>query len=346
MDQLETLEINSSYENCKCIRTDNNELHLVLFSSNEQLNDATKLSFIVIGLFDTVWLLKEINIKLDKLNDQKTVVTSSHINACFTRLNNYLAVSVRSRIYLIDLSDPNKQILKRLKIEHQNVTKLFPINQTDDVIIESTHAENERSLVLIDFVNEKKINISVQPEKDCYIQKVRVFDRTLSVKVRMKKSGSERLVLLDLNDKLGLENAIFTGEYKKNDLKFFQVVTTQIPVKRVYLIVHQEHNNLLTVHRLERTASVCSSTQIACVPLFGRVNGLIANDKFVILSVENQRIVSFLIADPLNENSYNMKLIKGLPSRYVYNSLFLRINFFQKNIFFLHNFSFQLVYKK
>ena len=132
-----------------------------------------------------------------------------------------------------------------------------------------------------------------------------------SFKIHSKEPTCDNLVLFELNNTFENGNGykvIFKDQYPHNDLKMFTVSNTN---GRTYLIVHQICNNLLTVHRIE------PPSQIACVPLFGPVNHLIASEKFIVMSIEKQRIISYLIADPLDDHEYNMSLIKSLPSRYI-----------------------------
>lgn len=257
------------------------------------------------------WTLDETDIKLDR-----NATDSKSINACFTQKDSYLVVSIVDEIFYIDLKEPNKQAIKIFC--HDPIAKIIPINLTNDLIIRT----NDSQFAFIDFNNQKKVNFDKKLIPVGIIHEIRVYDRILAVrtlsiknmndkifynssfKIHSKESTCDNLVLFELNNTF--DKVIFKDQYPHNDLKMFTVSITN---GHIYLIVHQICNNLLTVHRIE------PQSQIACVPLFGPVNHLIASEKFIVMSIEKQRIISYLIADSIDDHEYNMSLIKALPSR-------------------------------
>ena len=220
-----------------------------------------------------------------------------NIYSCISSLSNYLILSNGIKVFIINLFE------KKLKLSTEimeskstnKIEKLYSITNTDDFFC----LTNNSHLLYIQY--DEKINqTTVFAKSDLKVSKIEIMKNILVI-----SDLDNQLIIFNLDDIRA--NKMLPKEpllkIMVNNLEYFSIS------KDANYIAILEKPKSLSLYRV-KDASKCAQ-----VELYSRINGLIIDEKFVILAMKDRRILSYLIVDPLVVE--HRLRIKELPSRYL-----------------------------
>ncbi len=228
-------------------------------------------------------------------------------NNVLTHENQNLVVYHRRGLYYLDCLNGTVQTSQNLNgfdtfIKSTNLIngqkKLFyHFENTNDFI----GLNNMKQLVYVEYIKDKnKIQIITSTNDKSRIVKIGLFKHILFA---FCEQNHELYVynLKSFNKKDAFNNPIFKQLFPDNSLQFACIsddceylATVEIP-------------KMLSLYRL----SDCK--RIAHVPLYNEINSILMSDHYVVMGMQDKRILSYLIVDPLKSDHENR--IAALDSR-------------------------------
>lgn len=231
--------------------------------------------------------IDEKQIDLAKYNKKLTETTTSHVDVCITEQNNYLAFSFENQLKFININDKNRQI-ESIEFEKEfKITKLFEITKSNDLLL---FCKENNHISYFD-LKSKKLLAGKSFQQNGGSIKVKIINLILLVEEKLLKDEKEitQITLYDINRiksyKSFDEATILKKEYL-NEETLLYAITPNLK----YFITYQGNNNILCLYRLKS-----SCDEIAKVPLFSKLTNLIANNKYVLMSIEDFFIFYFFL---------------------------------------------------
>lgn len=222
------------------------------------------------------------------------------VSICVTNKSSYLAIMFKNEILFLNIN--NLCVINEIKFNSDETEgidyKIEPILDRDDIIATSNDGHfklfrlnNEQTLSLIDLnlnKNLKSIEIygSILSLFDDDCKSLTLYD--LSRDIKVETDLNEQLFKLDFNDSANIIDYCITKDEN-------------------YLITCED-KRILSVYRIRNKKEL-----IAKIPISDKITCLTANNEFVIIGTENNRILSFLIIDPIE--SEHIHRLSKLTSR-------------------------------
>lgn len=234
---------------------------------------------------------------------------------CITNKNNILVVSLDCEVVFTDLN--SKSILAQHDINHQNNAKtlkyfLTPTNLALNKLTNLMNASNESD----DLVALGNLNNLVFISYDYLKNKIKLYDSydTSTSHYESFVITQNYLVAYDkLNEQLNgfCLNNVNANPFKVQSLtisisgSILETYGLSSDCKYVYLVVNR---NILKFYRWS------DNNKIAETKLYNKPTHIACTDEYMALAMQDRKIISFLIVDPLVPNS--SEKIKKLDSRY------------------------------
>jgi hypothetical protein len=238
---------------------------------------------------------------------------------CLTSKNAWMILYYECELYVIDIK--SCEVLVRDSISNHQMTMNFflsptyvnPTNLTRMVSIDSTDSaialNNLNHLVFISFnPEENKLFITDIINERGESVRADSFKINLSVLICYNKLEN-RLLVVDLKSllssrklKINSKNIIYEMKIAKESI----LGGYGLSEDNVYAFLI-ENTKLLRFHNLK------TRREIASMPLYCETTCLLCNRNFICMSMQDNKVISFLINDPSRADSYER--IKSLPSR-------------------------------
>ena len=221
----------------------------------------------------------------------------------FSEQNNYLILSTENSIKYINVF--NQDIVSEYQIklpkteEMNNTLNIKTVPFSDDLVILSGFYK----FIYTRFDNDYKTINSVEKNYEhSLVVTWKLIGSLLCFLLESKKGNNEFLI-----NKISVDNdSIEIKEIFKEKLELSSLKSFCVTQNFDYLVFYKT-NRVLNVYR------IIDGTCIATVPMFSEIIVLRATSQFIIMALDEKRIISYLIADPKSsDSSYK---IKSLDSR-------------------------------
>ena len=297
MNELKIEHVNSQFH-AKSNSIDNKLL--IAYSTDEVLN----IYCIVFDKQENKWKFDE-SCKDIQINPSNyfTDIKLNEISYLFSDKNNYLIFSTQNSIKYINIF--NQDIICEYQFnlstssQDQRSLDIKTIPSSDDTII----LYKNFKFIYVRFDNDyQTVNSTEKTYDDSLIDEYKINGSLLSVLLETTKETNQFLI-----NKLSIENGIiemkeiFKEKLELNSLKFF-CLTENLN----YLILYKT-NRVLNLYRIK------DNSCIATVPMFSEILVMLATSQFIVMAINEKRIVSYLITDPTSSD-YSYK-IQSLESR-------------------------------
>ncbi len=245
---------------------------------------------------------KDIQINVLNYFPDKQITESFYL---FSEKNHYLILSTENLIKYINVF--NQDIISEYQIKLSNSEKsdnntldIKTVPLSDDLIILC----ESNKFIYIRFDNDYQAMNSVEKNyKDSLIVEWKLLGSLLCFTSIESTKGTNKFFICKIfvDDNSIEMKDILKEKMELNSLKSF-CVTQNLD----YLVLYKT-NRVLNVYR------IIDGSCIATVPMFSEIIVLRATSQFVVMAIDDKRIVSYLIADPKSsDSSYK---IKNLDSR-------------------------------
>ena len=243
---------------------------------------------------------KDIKINLWNYFPDKII---SEISYLFSEKNNYLILSTENLIKYINAL--NQDIISEYQISNlensnKNTLDIKTVPLSDDLIILC----ELNKFIYIRFDNDyQTINSIEKIYKDLSIVEWKLLGSLLCfVSLESSKETNKFIICkISVNDNSIEMKDIFEEKIELDSLKSFCVT------QNLDYLVFYKANRVLNLYR------IVDATCIATVPMFSEIIVLRATSMFIVMAIDDKRIISYLIADPKSSDcSYK---IKSLDSR-------------------------------
>jgi hypothetical protein len=255
------------------------------------------------------WSQKTITNFKDSLKFDFNNIDNTLSYAVLTRGQQLFVIYHKNELHYLDNSNGTIQARKSLNetgldyfVKSKNLIngqkKLFyQFENTNDFI----GLNNMKQIVYIKYINENnKIELIKSPQDESKFVKIGLFKHILFAFCEQKHELNV-YNLKSFIEKDAFNNPIFKHLFPDNSLQFACIsddceylATVEIP-------------KMLSLYRL----SDCK--RIAHVPLYNEINSILMSDHYVVMGMQDKRILSYLIVDPLKSD--HEKRIAALDSR-------------------------------
>jgi hypothetical protein len=234
-------------------------------------------------------------LKFDKYFDEKS---DGNIEFCLTSSSNLLVIVLNKQICCLDVESLHLQYKKTLQLEEkvQNI-ELRPVIDSDNIII----LINKQWLFYLTFSknNAEGPIIIEQNFNNCVYLLV---EKKILVLVNHTIKNKEEILISKLMD--GSINLIFKETSSElNDIKYCNVTPDC-----QYLSLFSENKKVLKLYRINN--DTCGDKLIGEIPILSSVNCMSVNNKYIILGIDENRILSYLILDYKNKAHENRVRLK------------------------------------
>jgi hypothetical protein len=277
-----------------------NENEILIINKTVEENYPTKINKYVFENNDNKWKDELIinlnkclkNIKLSSIDNNESI-----ISADLSLKDNFLILFCNNELFCIDIKSStsslkvrkmykNDYFIKTVNLINGKKKLFYPIEETNDFI----GINNLKQIVHLSISNDFKIineKILVENcEKLGLFKNILFFESNNEIKVYNLKNGS----------------IIFNQSFSKNKIQF-----ATISDDCEYLATFEE-SRLLSIFRLS------DSKRIANVPIYNEINSILMSDHYVIMCMQDKRILSYLLVDPIKPEHSNR--ISELDSRF------------------------------
>ncbi len=224
--------------------------------------------------------------KFDKYFDGNS---NGKIEFCLTSLSNLLVIILNQQICCLDIGSLHLKYKKSLQLEKevQNI-ELRPVIDSDNIVI----LINKQKLFYLIFSKNNAADpiIIDQNFNNCVYLLV---ERKILVLVDHTIKNKEEISISKLMD--DTINLIFketSGDL--NDIKYCDVTPDC-----QYLSLFSENKKVLKLYKIND--DTCGDQLIAEIPILLSVNCMSVNNKYIVLGIDENRILSYLILDYKNK---------------------------------------------
>lgn len=299
MDSIQGKFVSNSFENrFTIISTTSEAKKAILISSVEYDKNNQKFSCRFVNNLND-------NLDIDYVNlDQVSLTHKSHLLLFY--YNNELIYidsklgSVEARKSFNDSNSILDYFVRNSNLTNNNKTFFHQVENTDDFV----GTNNQRQIVYIRYnANAKaKIQIIVNVKLESKIDQMGLFKHLLCAYSSLKNEFYVYNLKLTASSNEVYSNQVFRTSFSENKLKYACVSDDSN-----YVAILDEAK-FLSVFRLN------NGKRIAYVSLYNEINSLQMSDHFVVMAMQDKRILSYLLVDPLIPEHQNR--ISKLESRY------------------------------
>ena len=230
---------------------------------------------------------KEIELKnYFKIDSKKNI-----IGFCVTKLFSYLFILLNKQVCCISTKDYGIEYKLDLSVDNIEHVEVHSIENTDNVLLV---LDRKKIIYLIFTVNSEDPKI-IEKEFNCCFE-ISVVGDLVSILVKEKS-----IQIYKLSDEIKL---VF--ERSEDNIKYLKITPDT-----KYLVIFNEKSNLLKLFRIK----LHKKDPIGEVPIESAVRCLNCNNKFIIVGIDDNRILAYLIVDHKNKNHSNR--IKHLKVKFV-----------------------------
>ena len=216
-------------------------------------------------------------------------INCGNIEFCLTSCSNLLVVILNNQIFCLDVESLDVKYKKTLPLVTLiNDIELRPVIDSDNIIV----LVNKQKLFYLVFSRndvENPIIIEKTFNNCVYL----LIQGNLVALIHHNTENIEEIIISKLMDET--INLIFKEEFGKiNHVKYLNITPDC-----QYLSVYSKQEKKLQLYRINNEHD--GNKLIAEIPILSNVNCTSINNKFIILGIDDNRIVSFLIVDPKNK---------------------------------------------
>ncbi len=312
---LDDFKIKSKFKLEKCKQSyyfQTNQNDLLIFSEN-----LSKIEMYKINVNETQKSINSLILKPNGLIDLSSYGSiDNNNNVCLTCKNNLLVLSINSELLFIDIN--SKQVILKHNIENENKRLkyfLTPVNLSLNKLKYLKSTFNNNLIGLGNLNNLMAINYDFKENR------LKIYDSNDSTSMQFESFeinenkviayGNGQLVGFDLGDSNPFSKPSFSIKLNGSTIEMFGLSMNK---NYVYFI---ENRTVLKFYRWNDNEKI-GETQLHCKPI-----NIICTNDYLSLAMQDRKIISFLICDPLVPNSIDK--IKDLESR-CFNKLFHILN--------------------
>jgi len=237
-------------------------------------------------------------------------------NVCLTNTNNLLVLSINSELIFIDIN--SKQIILKRNIE--NETKSLKYFLTP-VILSLNKLKHLKSTFNDNLIGLGNLNNLISINYDSKENKLKIYDsndsKQLSILFESFIINENKVIAYGSKDQLIGFNLADPSPFSKSIFSIklngsVDLFGLSLNNKYVYIV---ENHKILKFYRWNDNEKI-GETQLYCKPI-----NIMCTDDYLSLAMQDRRIISFLIVDPLVPHSADK--IKKLESRYLISFLLI-----------------------
>ena len=283
---------------------------LLTISKNANQQISIRLDSQSFDLKTKKWIHNSINVNSSQIDNIEFEVN----NACLTIQDQLLVVSNFNELFYIDTTN-GKRLAKKNFNENNSTVKYFQqntslfnekkklfyaVHNTNDLI--SLNSSNQ--IVYISFdKSTNKIQLITSTRLELQFKRLHLFKHCLCA----YSDRTNELFVYNMNGKESFKSPVFTKQFNENNL---QLACFSSDCDYLATI---ETPKLLSVFRLK------DGKRIAHVPLYSDVYCISMSDHYVVIGMQDKRIISYLLVDPQRPDHKGR--IECLDSRYKFNVL-------------------------
>ncbi len=274
--------------------------------ANSIENNIINIHSLVFNKQSTKWQFDEIhkNIQIDSTNYFYNNQNYENKTYLFTDKSNYLILSTKTFIKYINIY--NQDIISEFKLPLDSDFDDFnleikTIPSSDDVIL----LYNCFKFIYIRFDNDYYTISSIERiYKNCIITEWQLTGSLLSFTLKTNQDTTQLLInSLIVDNETGVieMKEMLKEKFELNSIEFYSITPNMD-----YLAVYK-NSRVLSLFRIQ------DHKCIANVPMFSSVNCMLTTSQFIVMGINEKRVVYYLIADP-QKNDVGYK-IRHLESR-------------------------------